>query len=102
MRVVANFIRSSKKIPLSQRRLLIRDKIQVDGIIEHNRLNYSASIVDIHESGAQIKTKTRLNKGESIKIEVPSENLINRKGEIRWTNSRLGTTIAGVKFMDEA
>ncbi len=98
--IIGNFLRYSKKVPFTQRRLLLRNKIKVEGIVTINDLNYSASLVDISEGGTQIKTKVKLEKGDSVKLQAPSENIENKKGEIKWVNTRFGSVYAGIEFVD--
>lgn len=95
-----NFFKQSQKVPLSQRRMLVREKRMTNALITYKDLNYSASLIDLSEEGSQIKTKLKLTQGDIAVLDAPSENLHKVKGDIRWTKRKLGTTYAGVKFID--
>lgn len=95
-----NFFKQSKKVPLSQKRLLVREKRMSNALITYKALNYSASLIDLSEEGSQIKTKLKLTQGDIAILDAPSENLLKVKVEIRWIKRKLGSTYAGVKFID--
>lgn len=95
------FFKQSKKAPASKSRMVLREKIKTNGLLTYRHLKYSASIVDLSEEGAQIKTKAKLKKEDHILLDAPENNIIGKIGEVRWVKKSLGNTYAGIQFVEK-
>lgn len=96
-----NFMRQTKREPLSQRRMLIREKVHSNGLLEYNQLNYSMTIVDLSSEGAQIKTKARVNKGDQVILDISTEKIEQQLGEVRWVKRKGRNNYIGIQFSQE-
>ncbi|WP_225744710.1 glycosyltransferase [Marinilactibacillus sp. Marseille-P9653] len=95
------FFTQSKKAPASKTRMILRERIKTNGLLTYQHLKYSASVVDLSEEGAQIKTKAKLKKEDRILLDAPENNIIGKTGEVRWVKKSLGSTYAGIQFVDK-
>ncbi|GAB2488980.1 glycosyltransferase [Alkalibacterium psychrotolerans] len=93
-----NFLRQTKRIPLSQRRLIMREKVKGRGILTHGELNYSIQLIDISEEGSQVKSKHKMSVGDRVSIHAPFEEVNNRQGEVRWIKAGFQSYFIGVRF----
>lgn len=95
------FFRQTKKVPATKSRMMFREKNKSNALLIYKHLTYSASLTDLSEEGARIRTKAKIKKGDRITLDAPENNMVKRSGEVRWVKRSYNKQSAGVLFEPE-